>query len=478
MHDTMDVPQRAQDMETPKELAASIGLTLAELAESQQSGLSIGEIAEACHLFRIRRANGRSHDDGDILKALTIEDVDVLLRQLRLFMPTRFLWALFEEIDKNTNGTIEITEFILMVAKLRGKNKLSHKFYLESLGRSVKERYKKVFEIMSGEDRIMDKEELTTATRQCNGHIDTDSEEFKRALEDVNPGTKTRYCLDDFLVLQAKLRKPPPEIEVAGLLLTDEEYQRFSEFYRNWRKASNANTSPQELQKVLVKLGHSMHEAQARRLMQNAELDGTRPITLREFIYILVILGHGSSDKPRRILLPGASYEDAFKLGLSLEDIWDLGYEDLVKIRRAGWSCQSLVKAGLGEAWQLRQVGYSARELRKIGWPAKQLKLAGFSLEELRNAGFSGAALRECVSVLSKHRAHRPNEDTALTLRPQEHVPPGPHPLGPVFDMGGQHGAGRWWATPRIKTMLDGPPGAKGGPGDKRSNVRVRPVTR
>merc|ERR1740117_2328808 len=83
------------------------------MREAQLSGLSPGEIAEAVHLFRVRAANSRSGCKQG--RCLTIEDVDILLRQLRLFMPMRFLWALFQEIDKNCNGKIEITAFAIAI---------------------------------------------------------------------------------------------------------------------------------------------------------------------------------------------------------------------------------------------------------------------------------------------------------------------------------------------------------------------------
>jgi len=210
-------------------------------------------------------------------------------------------------------------------------------------------------------------------------------------------------------------------------------------------------------------------------------LDSSKPMSLHEFLYILVTLGAGSSDRPRRILLPDATYEEAFHQGFSLEELWELGYEDLHKFRRAEWSAHSVVKAGYGEAWQLRQVGYTVSELRKIGLPAKHLKLAGYSFEEMRNAGFSSASLRDCVTTLSKHRVQRSNSDSALTLRLPEHLPRPSSAAAAttsVFDAGGPNGEKRWWATPRIRSMLDGPPGRKGTPGPKRSNVRIRPITR
>lgn len=324
----------------------------------------------------------------------------------------------------------------------------------------------------------MDKDKLLTTSRQLNSHVDTDSEEFARALEEANPTGKLRFSLTVFLVLQSKLRKQPPEIEVALLSLTEEERQRFTDFFVKWQETYPQIASAQELRGMLVQLGHPMPLEQARKQLQLAEVDTSKAMSLNEFLYILVTLGAGSSDRSRRILLPGTSYEHAFRQGFSLEELWELGFEDLVQIRTAGWSAQSVVKAGLAETWQLRQVGYSAAQLRKIGWSAKQMKLAGFSLEELRNAGYSSAALRECVTMLSRNRVHRFDEESALFTRPPEHVPPGPHPMGAIFDSGAQFGEKRWWATPRIKTMLDGPAGAKGLPGPKRSSVRARPVTR
>jgi hypothetical protein len=99
----------------------------------------------------------------------------------------------------------------------------------------VKERYTKVFEILSGEDKLMNKDDMETASRQLHSHVDTDSEEFKKALEELNPSAKTRYSLTEFLGFQAKLRHPPPEIEVALMNLREEEVLRFSEFYKQWR---------------------------------------------------------------------------------------------------------------------------------------------------------------------------------------------------------------------------------------------------
>jgi Ca2+-binding EF-hand superfamily protein len=433
------------------------GLSDDELALLQQSGLSNAEITEACHLFHIRVANGLS----DCGEALTIEDVDVLLRQMRLFMSVRCLWALFMEIDDNVDGKVQISEFVTMVAKLRGRSSMSHEFYERSLPRAVKDRYTKVFKLLSGEDQTLERDDLVTGCRELQNHIKTDSEDFQKAIEDINPNPKPRFSLMDFLVLQAKLRKPPPEIEVALLSLTDEEYQRFADVFQSHREAHGvAIQTPPDLRAMLLQVGFPLPMEQVRRAMQNAELDGTRPMHLREFLYILVTIGAGTSDRPRRILLPGASYEEAFRMGFPLKELWELGYDDLMRIKQAGWSPRSVWEAGLAEAWQLRQVGYCAADLRKLGCHAQQLKLAGFSLEELRIAGFSSEALRDCSSVLSKHRPARKDEDTGISLV-----------LPDIMQKGGLYGEKRWWTTPRIKAMLDGDNG------EKKADVKARPVT-
>jgi len=267
----------------------------------------------------------------------------------------------------------------------------------------------KTFVSLSREDDMIERDDLIIACRELQNHISTDSDDFRRALEDINPNPKAKFNLTDFLVLQAKLRKPPPEIEVALLSLTDDEFQRHAEIFHAYREANpngTAITTPPELRAVLGQLHHPniQHPPpmdQVRRLMQNAELDGSRQMHLREFLYILVMIGVGTSDRPRCILLPGASYQDAFRMGFPLKELWELGYDDLVEIRKAGWSAQEVHKAGLAEAWQLRQVGYGAVDLRKIVCKASQLKLAGFSLEELRNAGFSSDFCANAVQFLA-----------------------------------------------------------------------------
>lgn len=148
--------------------------------------------------------------------------------------------------------------------------------------------------------------------------------------------------------------------------------------------------------------------------------------------------------------------DEAFKQGFLVEEIWELDYNDLSQIRRAGWSAQNVWKARLGEPYQLRQGGYSAADLRKVGCTAKELKLAGYSLEELRNAGFSHEVLRECTSDLSRHKANRTSDETGIALQPLEELSDG---LPAARNQKAVTGIGelRWWTTPRIQAMLDTP---------------------
>jgi len=404
------------------------------------------DLVEACRLFRNRLEESvNAADEEDERPALRFEDVDLLLRQLRIFMSMNTLWALLLEIDENVNNKIEIEEFIKMVAKLRGRSAMSPDFHLRSLPRATKDSYTKLFEVMAGEDNMIDEDDLVTASKTLHSHVNTNSGPFKQAVDDLHVADG-RYGIADFLVFQAKLRKQKPEIDVAVMSLTEAEEKRFSGAFKEWREKSQSPASPQELRVILQQLGFSLSAEQCRNRLGSVELDGSRAIQLREFLYILVNLGAGSSPIQRAILLPGSSYEDAFKLGFALEELWELGYDDLSQIRRAGFSVHDVVRAAFAEPWQLRQVGYTAGELRKAGWSATQLKIAGFSMQELRNAGFSSAVLQEIGLELGRQRPES-SDVSGLTLRPLTMADHGCD----RFNQGEQ----RWWGTPRIQAMLD-----------------------
>jgi len=380
---------------------------------------------------------------------LTITDVDMVLRQLRLFPSRRLLRALFMEIDENNDNNIELSEFIMMVSKLRGRRSLSPEFYVGSLPRAVCERFSRVFELLdSNEDGKLDKDEVLIATRQLGIGQDMDTDQMKQLIEDCPCETKGLFVLMEFLPLLARLRKPPPEIEVALLSLTPEETKHFTDaFYEMRAKESSHLTSASDVRNLASHLGFATQVERVRVLMSDLGLDNAHAsMQPREFLYILVSLGAGTSHQPRPLLLPNASYEEAIASGLSLDELWELGYDDVTELRRVGVTPQKVWKAGFAGPSDLRRGGYGALELRKAGATAKQLKLAGFSLEELRQAGFSGEVLESLSSSLSKSNVDvmRSHEGFGIKLRPAT-----------SHEVHLTTGEPRWWATPRIKVMLD-----------------------
>jgi len=458
---TSFIMPRDRDRETAQAAAIDdFELTAKENEAGTKYNMSRVELVEACRLFRTRlETNPGDNDvDGDRSNwALAFEDVDLLLRQLRIYMSMKTLWALFAEIDENVNGKVEAAEYVAMVSKLRGRSPMSPQFHLRSLPRTVRDSYEQVYNMVVDEkpcrldgephEKMMDRDDLISSSKKLHIHVNTSSEVFRQAIDDLNI-TDNKYSLNDFLLFEAKLRKPKPEIDVALLSLTDEEKQRMAIFFADWRSKSQSNGNAAELRLALNQLGMNISAEQCRNRLASLDLDGTRPIQLNEFLYILVNLGIGSCTDERLILNPGATYEGAFKKGMGLQEIWELGYDDLSQIKRAGWSVHNVASAGFAEAWQLRQVGYTAGELRKAGWSATQLKLAGFSLEELRNAGFCSEALRECCSSLGRHRAQKAQEGPGLVLRPATNAD------RPQKGNNGDVGEQRWWGTPRIQAML------------------------
>lgn len=426
-------------------------LSESDLAAGMKYGMSRIESVEACRLFHKRFAGCPTDAEH---RALTFNDVDLLLRHLRIFMPMRELWALFYEIDENLNSTVEIEEFVNMVAKLRGRSPMTGDFHVRSLPRAIKEKWSDWFEMIKDADGLIDRDEMIAASKELNPHVNTNSAGFRQTLETLNE-TDGKFGCNDFLVCQAKLRKKTPEIDIALLSLTEDEHTRFAQLFNQWRENSHNNASPQEMKVVLQQIGFHLSVHQCRDRLASVELDGSRAIKLNEFLFILINMGAGSSESPRNILCPGASYEEAFKLGFSLEELWELGYDDPAQARGAGWSVHEVVKAGIAETWELRQVGYTAGELRKVGLSAKNLKLAGFSLEDLRNAGFSSAVLRDCTTNLSRSRPQTADKK-GLALRPLTMSDGVTAPaLGTVFETGSPSGEERWWGTPRIQTMLE-----------------------
>jgi hypothetical protein len=183
-------------------------------------------------------------------------------------------------------------------------------------------------------------------------------------------------------------------------------------------------------------------------LMKDLDLNGSRDIELRDFLYCLVNLGAGKQVEKRCLLLPGASYDDAFRVGLPLEELWDLGYDDLAQLRKSGWSCSRIKRAKIATVRELRDAGYSLVELRRAGCAPLELKLAGFSLGDIRVAGFSREAINHCCQTLGASCIDTRRSDEELFIRPLTDADAETMPESQRF------GEGRWWSTPRIQGML------------------------
>ncbi|KAG2445357.1 hypothetical protein HYH02_008822 [Chlamydomonas schloesseri] len=66
------------------------------------------------------------------------------------------------------------------------------------------------------------------------------------------------------------------------------------------------------------------------------------------------------------------------------------GFRGLQRLRAAGYSAAELVAAGLDNAWDLRQAGFSAADVFTGGVPAEALRPAGYGVPELQPATFLG----------------------------------------------------------------------------------------
>eukprot|EP00747_Dinoflagellata_sp_TGD_P115787 gnl/TRDRNA2_/TRDRNA2_172238_c2_seq4.p1 gnl/TRDRNA2_/TRDRNA2_172238_c2~~gnl/TRDRNA2_/TRDRNA2_172238_c2_seq4.p1 ORF type:complete len:482 (-),score=69.57 gnl/TRDRNA2_/TRDRNA2_172238_c2_seq4:396-1724(-) len=405
--------------------------------------------------------------DADGSKSLDIQEVDVLFRRMRLFLSFRMLWSLILEVDENCNGQIEVEEFLVMVAKLRGQEPLSSEFYLRSLPRALNERGREVFAALARkEDGMLSREGVIAALRQINVKTSTEGDKFKKALTEAiaeTSGGGQSVDMQRFLVLVGKLRKQAPEIEVALMSLTVEERERYTMVYRDWMSARprskmvpKDHVTSSDIVAVVEKLGFQSSEQQVAQILESMAPEGSnRPpgapqrLELREFLFILVSLGAGCGVNSRPLIGPGATYQEAFEVGASLRDMFELGYDSLVEIRKAGWGAQSLFNAGLANLKELRQVGYTVPEMRKMGCTAIQLKLAGFSMEELRNGGFSACVLQEAAKSLSNQRVDqkKPAGDIiGIKLLPLAEKETGGH-----FAFRPEE---RWWGTPRIHALL------------------------
>lgn len=404
-------------------------------------------------------ARYNQHTEAAGVDSLYIENVDYLFRKMGIFISSRFLWALCFEFDANDKNRVELEEFCYMVSKLRGYLPFSNQFHVRALPRELRKKIEKLFYFLDTDsDGFLDEDQVLKSVKELSPHVDAESEDFRALLEGLAgpraEGEPTLYSLDAFLLLHARVRKKPLEVSVAVLNLSEEETARYTQAFQNWR-ASERGGSTNELYQTLSHLGHPMTSEALKRQLVEVEADSVKTLTLPQFLVMLVKQGVGTSTQLRRIPRPGATYDECFERGFTIEELWELGYDDVAQFRASGWNAHEVLKAGIAEPYQMRQVGFDAMELRRVGCSATQLKLAGFSFQALRNAGFSAEVLADCHVQLTRHVGHL--EEKGLVMRP----------LSQEKDSS-LRGEARWWSTPRIQEVLSRPR-----PGAQRPNISV-----
>lgn len=369
----------------------------------ERFGLTEAEIGEARSLFkqRLLAAWKDSPPGKQRRQTLRIDDMDLVMRQLRVFVSIRFIWALFLEIDENDDGTVDQEEFMMMVAKLRGRRPLSSKFYVGTLPRKLTEQYSHVFRVLDQDnDGFLDQEGLIMGLQQLNPGASIDQEKLRGMLASLEGVGERHFPLKDFLLLQAKCRRPPPAVDAALLNFTPAEREKYERGFMEWRDTRDPRSppaaSPQELRALLGQLGHPVPLEQVSHFLEELHVERGQPTEVIHLLFILASIGAGSCVQQRPMIWPGSSYDDAREMGFPLDELWDLGYDDLALITKAGYSAQEMYRNELADVAQLRRLGFRAAELRKSAISARELSAAGYSLAELRNAGFSAEVLREC----------------------------------------------------------------------------------
>merc|ERR1719277_2914555 len=192
--------------------------------------------------------------------------------------------------------------------------------------------------------------------QQLNPTANLDQEKFRGMLATLEGAEQRQFALDDFLLLQAKCRRPPPAIDAALLSFTPEERERFERAFVEWRDPRPlASANPQELRNFLKQqLGHEVPIEEVSSILEELHVERGHPLEAHAFLFVLAKLGAGSCVQQRRpIIWPGCSYEDAFGIGFPLDELWDLGYDDLKEITAAGYSAQELYRHELADLPQL-----------------------------------------------------------------------------------------------------------------------------
>lgn len=439
------------------------------------TGLDEEEFREAVAMFEEMDAT----NDG----SLDMAEIDLLFRRLRLWLSVPQLWALVQEVDSDCNGQIELDEFAMMLAKIRGRKPLSLKYYMRGLPRNIREQFQGIFKIIdTDKDGLLSKGEMRHGLQRLNikAQLTRNDADFEKYFKEIDKDGSGKVDLEEFTCLMAKMRKSVPQVDAALLHLTEEEKERFKMIFTTFDIGGGGTLNTHELHNLFEKLGYCLSWAQTQKMVHDVDLDNTGTVDLGEFLFLLVKLGAGSAVKTRVIMRPGGTYEEAHGMQVPLSQLWDLGFDDVARLREAGWSPQELHEAQMASILDLRRSGFTASELRRAGWNAKDLKLAGYSMSDLRVAGFSAQTLRRCSKgLLGQKIVEEPDmggrDEYGQRQRPIVTVQKtsdedflestGLSADGGLF----QVNAGlerphtvdssdlRWWSTPRIRSVCDGP---------------------
>lgn len=435
------------------------------------SKLDEDEFNEASRMFR-----EMDEDNGG---ALEMNEIDLLFRRLKLWLSVPQIWALVQEVDTDCNGQIELDEFCMMLSKIRGKLPLSLRYYMRQLPRKTREQFEGIFKILdTDKDGCLTKNEMRLGLQRLHvkGQMMKNDAEFDEYFKQIDADGSGQIDLEEFVTLMAKLRKPVPQIDAALLHLTDAEVDRFRQIFNISDVNGGGTLTTHELHALFENLGYSFPLAHTNLMVQEVDIDNTGTIDFEEFLFLLVKLGAGSAMKQRVIMKPGGTYEEGHEMKVPLDQLWDLGYDDISKLREAGWSAQELVEAEMASLLDLRRHGFTASDLRRGGWKARDLKLAGYSMSDLRVAGYSAATLRRCSKeFVSQKIVEEPDvvlDELGQRCQPLMTMPASDEsPDGPDEGPGGQGGLLgisierphtvdpnlRWWSTPRIRQLCDGP---------------------
>lgn len=418
-----------------------------------ETGLSEDELLRFWDLFESLDTTKRG--------VLELPEVDYIFRKSNFWLSEKQVWALVQELYSSEG--IAFDDLCMLLAKLYGRRPLSMEYFVRQFPRKAKEQLQKVFEILDKDgNNTLCEEEARRGLEAVNVRVQSE-EHFAAIFREIDMNDSGTIDFGEFLVLMMKIRKPVPQISCAWLHLTEAEQKKFGDVFHAFDKGVKG-LDAKELSEIFRALGFPADLQRTLEIVEEMDADSSGQMELEEFFFMLVRLGAGTARRTRVLLHPGATYEDAFKMGISLDLLWDLGYDDLRRLREAGWGPQELHAAKMGNLLDFRQAGFTASELRKAGWHAKDLKLTGYSTAELRIGGFSAAALSrvsrdftgKCIDVEGPQDVSFP-----LPLRPLTPVGARRNSYLPTPALERPQSAprrlSRWWSTPRIQQLVEGP---------------------